>query len=113
MTKYAKQIDAKDNVVTAVGDLAKGEEVTVKFQGKETRYTCNQEVPFGHKIAIQDIPKDGHVFKYGEAIGSATQDIAVGDWVHVHNVRDDYMCLDKDGKPLPGQEDGKPSACSV
>jgi altronate dehydratase len=104
MTKYAKQIDEKDNVVTAVSELAQGEEVTVKFQGLETTYTCNQGVPFGHKIAIEDIPAGENVFKYGEVIGSAITDIKLGDWVHTHNVRDDYLCLDKDGKPLPGQD---------
>ncbi len=113
MNKYAKQIDEKDNVITAVSDLAKGEEVTVKFQGKETKYICNQDVPFGHKIAIKEIPVGGRIYKYGEDIGSATETIVVGDWVHTHNVRDDYKCLDKDGNPLPGQEDDSPSQCGV
>lgn len=113
MTKYAKQIDEKDNVITAVSDLVKGEEVVVKFKGRDKRYTCNQDVPFGHKIAISDIPKDGRIFKYGEDIGSATQDIKIGDWVHVHNVRDDYKCLDKNGNPLPGQDDDQSAQCGV
>ena len=108
MTKYAKLINEKDNVVTAVSDVVKGDEVTVKFRGGETRYTCNQDVPFGHKIAVKAIAKGEQVLKYGEVIGSATQDIAVGDWVHIHNVRDDYKCLGKDGKPLPGQVEGDP-----
>ena len=104
MIKYAKKISDKDNVVTAVADCVAGDEVTVKFQGKETSYTCNQDVPFGHKIAIVEIPKDGRLVKYGEEIGSASSDIRVGDWVHTHNVVDDYKCLDAEGKPLPGQE---------
>lgn len=102
--RYAKKINALDNVVTAVNDCLEGDEVVVKFQNKENRYTCNQEVPFGHKIAIQEIPEGGKVLKYGESIGSATTKINIGDWVHIHNVKDDYMCLDKDGDPLPGQE---------
>lgn len=105
MANYAKQIAKNDNVVTAVADLKAGETATVKFQGMESVYTCNQDVPFGHKIAIVDIPKGDKIVKYGEAIGSALQDIKKGDWVHVHNVKDDYKCLDKDGNPLPGQEE--------
>ncbi|WP_461211403.1 UxaA family hydrolase [Desulfocurvus sp. DL9XJH121] len=105
MTKYAKQIDEKDNVVTALSECAAGDEVVVKFKGGETSYTCNQDVPFGHKIAIADVPKDGRVVKYGEEIGSASSDIKVGDWVHTHNVVDGYLCLDADGNPLPGQVD--------
>ena len=103
MPKYAKKIKGSDNVVTAVSDLAAGEEVVVVFEGAEASYRCNQDVPFGHKIAIVEIPAGNKVVKYGETIGSAIEDIKVGDWVHVHNVKDDYLCLDKDGKPLPGQ----------
>lgn len=105
MAKYAKKIAENDNVVTAVADFAAGEEAIVKFQEAESTYKCNQDVPFGHKIAITGIKKGDQVFKYGETIGSASQDIQVGDWVHTHNVKDDYMCLDKDGNPLPGQEE--------
>jgi len=105
MTKYAKRISDTDNVVTAVADCTAGDEVTVKYKGSETKYKCNQDVPFGHKIATGDISKGAVVIKYGETIGSASQDIKKGDWVHTHNVKDDYKCLDKDGNPLPGQED--------
>lgn len=103
MTKYAKKIAATDNVITAVADCDAGDQVTVKFDGKNTVYSCNQPTPFGHKIAIVDIPEGGKIIKYGEVIGSAKCDIKKGDWVHVHNVSDDYKCLGKDGKPLPGQ----------
>jgi len=105
MTNYAKKIAESDNVVTTVSDLVAGEEVTVVFNGEKTLYTCNQDVPFGHKIAVQNIAKGEKIRKYGEDIGSATTDIQKGDWVHIHNVKDDYKCLDKDGNPLPGQEE--------
>jgi len=107
MTKYAKKIAQTDNVVTAVSDCKAGDPVTIKFKGEETRCTCNQDVPFGHKIAIVNIDKDSKIIKYGEPIGRASKDILKGDWVHTHNVEDDYKCLDKDGHPLPGQEEGR------
>jgi altronate dehydratase small subunit len=103
MAKHAKLIDERDNVITAVADFSAGEEITVKFKGKETRYRCSQDVPFGHKIAIRDIQKGQKVIKYGESIGSASTDIKKGNWVHTHNLKDDYKVLDKAGKPLPGQ----------
>ncbi len=103
MTKYAKKINASDNVITLVSNCERGDEVVVKFQGEESRYICNQDVPFGHKIAIRDINAGEQVIKYGKSIGSATVEIKTGNWVHVHNVKDEYKCLDKDGKPLPGQ----------
>lgn len=105
MAKFAKKIADKDNVATAVSDFSGGEAATVRFGGKDSTYTCNQEVPFGHKIAIADIKAGEKVYKYGESIGTASADIRVGDWVHTHNVKDDYKCLDKQGAPLPGQED--------
>ena len=105
MTKYAKKIAETDNVITAVVDCKAGDEVTSKFDGQESKYTCNQDVPFGHKIAITDLNKGDKIIKYGEEIGSASKEIKMGDWVHTHNLKDDYKCLDKDGKPLPGQED--------
>jgi altronate dehydratase small subunit len=45
-----------------------------------------QPIPFGHKIALVDIEADQPVIKYGEVIGLATEKIARGQHVHVHNV---------------------------
>ena len=44
-------------------------------------------IPFGHKVAIHPMRAGDAVIKYGIAIGHATQDIALGSHVHVHNVR--------------------------
>jgi len=40
----------------------------------------------GHKLALRDIPADAPVRKYGQTVGFATEDIAAGSHVHVHNV---------------------------
>lgn len=105
MTKYAKLIESNDNIVTVLDEVAASEEVTVIVQGQKNNYVSNNEIPFGHKLAIKDIKKGEEVVKYGFKIGTASIDIAEGDWVHTHNVKDDYKCLDKDGQPLPGQGD--------
>lgn len=86
MKKYAKQIVEKDNVATCVADIIAGEEVFIKICGKENTYKVDSDIPFGHKIAVKKIKTGEFIYKYGEAIGKATQDIKVGDWVHVHNV---------------------------
>lgn len=103
MAKYAKLITGRDNVVTVVAECMAHDEITVKLPGGEATYRCNQNIPFGHKMAISDLKKGDRVIKYGEPIGTASQDIKTGDWVHIHNVLDEYRCLDKDGNPLPGQ----------
>jgi len=48
---------------------------------------CAPGIPFGHKVALRPIAQGEPVFKYGVAIGTATQAIAEGEHVHVHNCR--------------------------
>lgn len=48
---------------------------------------CAPGIPFGHKVAVRRMPAGTAVVKYGVVIGQATQDIAPGDHVHVHNCR--------------------------
>ena len=52
----------------------------------ETVHAAMTNIPAGHKFAIQPIRKGEKVFKYGEVIGLATQDIQMGQYVHVHNI---------------------------
>ena len=78
-------IDKRDNVATLLTDARKGE--VVELHGAVSgRVTAAEDVPRGHKVAIAPIPKGSYVVKYGEVIGVATRDIAVGEHVHVHNV---------------------------
>jgi altronate dehydratase small subunit len=80
-------IDEKDNVGTAVLDpLMTGDEVSTNGAVTDVVLKANGDIPFGHKIALRDIPKGQTVMKYGLSIGSATQDIQKGDHVHIHNV---------------------------
>ena len=112
MTKFAKKIHENDNVITVVSDCKAGEAITVRFEGKDAVYSSNEDVDFGHKVAISDIMEGNPIVKYGETIGIASRPIKKGDWVHTHNTEDTYLCLDKDGKPLPGQ-DGENSSCAT
>src|SRR3954468_22041090 len=43
-------------------------------------------IPAGHKIAVRAVEKGKPVHRYNQIIGFATQTIAAGDHVHVHNV---------------------------
>ena len=45
------------------------------------------DVPLGHKVAIRPMAKGGHVIKYEHDIGKAVEDIAVGGYVHAHNIK--------------------------
>ena len=83
MTTQVFLIDEDDNVVTNVADeIPKGTELDVKGLNIKTI----NDIPYGHKIALRDIPKGKAVIKYGLSIGSATEDIQPGSHVHIHNV---------------------------
>ncbi|HEX3139145.1 MAG TPA: UxaA family hydrolase, partial [Rhizobacter sp.] len=43
-------------------------------------------IPSGHKVALRAIAPGEVVRKYGQVIGLATQAIAAGEHVHVHNL---------------------------
>lgn len=86
MIRKAVIIDEKDNIATATVDLKAGEKVDMFLMDEIISIDVTQNILFGHKFAIKDIPQGAEVLKYGESIGKATQYIQVGQHVHVHNV---------------------------
>jgi len=76
------RITPKDNVAVALCALTAGATVSVD----ELTFTLLTDVPAGHKVALCDIPKDGHVIKYGFPIGYAKEKITLGSHIHVHNL---------------------------
>ena len=36
-----------------------------------------------------------NIIKYGEIIGIATDDIHIGEWIHVHNIKSHYLEVSK------------------
>lgn len=79
MAKKTIIINPLDNVAVALADLAKGE----LAEG----VTLVEDVKKGHKFALRPIANGENIIKYGVPIAHATQDIAVGEWVHTHNVK--------------------------
>jgi len=75
----AIKINPNDNVAVAFEDITKGHIVF----GVEA--LC--DIPAGHKIALSDISIGEQVIKYGYPIGSATDDIRLGEHVHSHNLK--------------------------
>jgi len=82
----AIRMHADDHVATALRDLKAGETMSFTFAGERFQVVMAEDVPFGHKVALVDIPEGTHVKKYGETIGRATTAIGVGRHVHVHNI---------------------------
>jgi len=75
-----------DNVVVATQPLPAGETVLVSG----VPVTLPIALKLGHKLACAAIAAHASVVKYGAPIGSAVRDIALGEHVHVHNIKSDY-----------------------
>ncbi len=76
----------EDDVATALTDLPAGEAVARVADTTET-IALPAPVPLGHKVARRAIGRGEAIRKYGAPIGEATEDIAAGAHVHVHNLR--------------------------
>lgn len=87
--KLALRVDDLDNVATVFANgVTAGMELEVRDKkGNIDRIVVHSDIPFGHKIAVTDIPRTAHIMKYGESIGEAEVDIRRGDYVHVHNMK--------------------------
>jgi altronate hydrolase len=77
------QIDPHDNVAVALEAISAGRALTVDGHA----LTALRDIPRGHKLALKAISLGENVIKYGHPIGHATQAVAAGDWVHVHNLK--------------------------
>lgn len=88
--QYVKVVEPEDNVATLLRDVEAGETVDIPVGDEVRTISVNEDVRFGHKLALEDLDKGETVYKYGLSIGYASQDIEVGDWVHAHNVDSNY-----------------------
>lgn len=85
MKNAVTKIRPNDNVCVAILPVAAGETITVDG----VSVTVREEIGVGHKIALTDLMSGDGVIKYGVRIGSVTQDVAKGSWIHSHNLQTD------------------------
>jgi altronate dehydratase small subunit len=83
------KIHPQDNVATLLDDAPTGP-VEVLNAGAPLVITAREEIKIGHKVALADIPAGGQIMKFGTSVGHASQPIAAGAWVHLHNCRSDF-----------------------
>ena len=76
-----------DNVLVCVATIAAAETLTIDGEA----LAAPQDVAVGHKVARRALAAGERVLKYGAPIGSMTRPAARGDWVHMHNLKSDYM----------------------
>ena len=76
------KIHSEDTVAVALCDLKRGSRLSVDG----TEVLLSEDIPRGHKFALETIKNGNNVMKYGNPIGHATKDISAGAWVHTHNI---------------------------
>lgn len=81
------RLSPKDNVVITTGTISPGQPI----DSSEKPIVANAQIQRGHKIALKSIAAGQPIIKYGEPIGLATDAIAPGDHVHIHNVTDHHV----------------------
>ena len=84
----ALKVNDKDNVATIFAEQVQGGDVIQvrDKKGETTEVKALEAIPYGHKLALQDIAKGQIIVKYGEEIGMASSDIQKGEHVHIHNL---------------------------
>ena len=81
------RLSHSDNVAVALRHLKAGETVMLDDVALKVR----RNIAVGHKLAARAIAKGETILKYGCPIGTATQAIAPGEYVHAHNVESNYL----------------------
>jgi len=77
-----------DNVVVCRRNVVAGERIVIDGCGE---LVAQANIETGHKMARIDLRPKDKVIKYGAPIGSVTQAARAGEWVHLHNMKSDYI----------------------
>jgi altronate hydrolase len=105
LSEVAVHLRPQDNLAVVTKPLQAG--AVLEYNGQNL--TVASRVGLGHKLALKAIKKGEAVYKYGQIIGHASQDIKPGDHVHVHNVgaeafeRDYAYCQDCPPRPVAAE----------
>jgi altronate hydrolase len=102
LAKVAIQLRPEDNVAVVSRTLSPGTQL--EHQGRNL--AVSSRILPGHKIALRTVHRGEAVYKYGQIIGFASEEITAGSHVHVHNLAADAFERDyafcRDCPPPPG-----------
>lgn len=82
-------LNPQDNVAVLCGPVIAGQALLLG----QTILHAPKDLALGHKLAVRPIGKGEAITKYGSPIGYATEDIAQGDHVHLHNIASRYTAI--------------------
>lgn len=95
MKNKVLQIDKKDNVLVALTNLKKGEQIT--FGG--ITYTLQDDVPTKHKFFMQNMEHGSEIYMYGVLVGKTQYQVPQGAIMNTDNTKhaaDPYFYRDFD-----------------
>lgn len=69
------KIKDEDNVAIAVNEIEAGIEIMPGICAIQT-------IPQAHKFALEDIPENGEIIRYGVVLGYAVRNIGKGEWIN-------------------------------
>lgn len=102
MSKLFK-INDKDNVAVALEELKKGEIIdNIKLL---------DDIPFGHKVLLNDLKNGENIIKYGNPIGHLTIDCKKGEHIHEHNLKTNLSDIIE--YKYCGENEYQPKKCDV
>lgn len=102
MNKLFK-INENDNVAVALEELKQGETVDgIKILN---------DIPFGHKVLLEDKKENDNIIKYGNAIGHLTKDSKKGEHIHEHNLKTNLS--DIIDYKFEGDNEYEPKECDI
>ena len=86
MNINALLMDERDNVVTCVAAVPKGGKIVYQKGSGVCTLVAEEDIPYCHKAALEDLVQDTEVRKYGEMIGRTNAPIVKGHWVSHENI---------------------------
>lgn len=102
MSKLFK-INDKDNVAVALEELRKGEIID--------NIELLDDIPFGHKVLLNDLKSGENIIKYGNPIGHLTVDCKKGEHIHEHNLKTNLSDIIE--YKYSGENEYQPKKCDV
>lgn len=104
--KTFMKIHSADKVAVALCPLKAG--TVISIDNKEL--TLLEDIPQGHKFALEDLDEQEPVIKYGYPIGITKEPVKAGQWIHIHNMKTALGDLltytyEKQARPIPPTEE--------
>ena len=77
-----------DNVLVCCRAVRAGERIHIN---ESEAIQVLQDTDLGHKLARRGLSEGDKVIKYGAPIGSMKAAVPAGGWIHLHNMKSDYI----------------------